>query len=141
MRPTLAEIQTVRPLIERVRRARSTETVLTEIINDIKTQILAEGRYVSQYDGKRITDPKRDWTMGSKAFQGYANRLDMAVRAAGFDVPEGHCPALVASELRVQAEHALIHATAPMFGLTFDAINMNMENRQKWIDLHLGLNF
>lgn len=60
---------------------------------------------------------------------------DAAHRAHGFTGPQGHCPALVAEHLQIQAEYQLIEAGCELFGL--NAAYVCGENRAKLLQLLL----
>jgi hypothetical protein len=61
---------------------------------------------------------------------------DAEHKRQGFNVPEGHCPALTAEALLIKAENALIEAAQSLFDLGVHQIHF--ENRRKYLDLLLG---
>jgi hypothetical protein len=61
---------------------------------------------------------------------------DAAHRAHGFTGPEGHCPALRAENLLIQAENHLIEAGCELFGINANVVYG--DDRQKMLDLLLG---
>lgn len=68
-----------------------------------------------------------------KAF--YAE-CDEAHRAHGFDGPTGHCPALVAEHLHIQAQNALLDAGEELTGI--DAPMLYGDKRKKMLGLLIG---
>lgn len=65
----------------------------------------------------------------------FYDRCDEAHRAHGWNGPKGHCPALEAEYLLMQAEHALMDAADPLFHIGRPVL---MEQRTKYLDLLLG---
>jgi hypothetical protein len=49
--------------------------------------------------------------------QEYFDACDAAHRAHGYDLPKGHCPALQAENLLIQAQGALIESAKPIAGI------------------------
>lgn len=88
-------------------------------------------------EGDRIESP-RDLYLCEDAelCATYYAACDEAHRAHGFTGPAGYCPALVAEHRAIQAEHALLEATAPAFGLEPCAIVL--EHRRRWLELMIG---
>jgi len=132
--------------------ARVIAETLREEIDAIKVRVLSEGTYTSDYaeyddeNGNRVTIPKRDWTISDDQSAEYYRLLDLAIRAAGHNPPEGYCPALMAeSELR-DAQHALITAAERFFpGMTTSKLlcgtktEGGLETHAKYLDLLAGL--
>ena len=86
-------------------------------------------------EGQRITTEKDLYLCeDTELLTAYYTACDAAHRAHGFRGPEGHCPALTAEYLVMEAERALIDAAAPLFGIT----DVYGDNRKKYLDLLLG---
>ena len=66
----------------------------------------------------------------------YYAECDAAHRAHGFRGPDGHCPALRAENLHIQAENALLEAAHDL--LEVDLSGLNGQTRKKMLDLLLG---
>lgn len=103
-------------------------------------------RYAFQYRGDLaeklklsgpLPSPKElylcDDEPGLKAF--YAD-CDDAHRAHGFTGPAGHCPALVAENLLMEARRALIEQAEPMLGVS--DCQLYGDTRREYIDLLMG---
>jgi hypothetical protein len=119
---------------------------LRERVDAIDRAVLAEHTYTNEYEGNRITEPKESWQMGDDDAALYHPRRDAAIRAAGFDPPEGYCPALMAESAQTEAENALVKASEPFFGVTNDQLlshfangKTGLDHRREFIDLLIGL--
>jgi hypothetical protein len=66
----------------------------------------------------------------------YFEDCDAAHRAHGFTGPKGHCPALIAEHLVIQAEHQFMLLAQPLFGL--DPVDLYGDNRKKYLELLIG---
>lgn len=140
------QMKTLMPVATAVIEAQAMAEVLREKVNAIKQEVLNADEYVKPEgygeDAERITDPKYDWLMSDEAFARYNAIVDARCRAeipGAADLDEGFCPALVAENNLVKAEHALIKATAPLFDVTPEQINLDMKVRAEWIKTSLGL--
>ena len=70
-----------------------------------------------------------------KAARYYAE-CDAEHRRNGFTGPSGYCPALIAEDLRRQAEYALLLAASDLLGAEFT--ECYGDSRKKAVDLLLG---
>lgn len=88
--------------------------------------------------GKPIKSPKQLYLCRNELdVADYFADCDEAHRAHGFKGPQGHCPALVAEELRRIAESALIDAGCRF--LQIEQLEIyDMELRAKMLDLLMG---
>lgn len=87
-------------------------------------------------EGERITDPKRLYLSAEEDLvASYFEDCDQAHRAHGFTGPKGHCPALVAEHLLVQAEQCLIDLASPLFGVKLDVYG---DDRKRLLELLIG---
>ena len=66
----------------------------------------------------------------------FYEELDKAHRLHGFTGPHGHCPALVAEMLLVNAQNALLASGCALMGIEREALYG--ENRRKMLDLLMG---
>lgn len=92
---------------------------------------------------ERITDPKALFGCQDEALCAwYYAEANRRARAAGLkpaDLPDNHCPALVAEELQWQAEEAVIALAAPVFGLTSDQVRLTLNTRDRFLELVIRL--
>lgn len=88
--------------------------------------------------GEVITDPKNLYLCGDDALcaKFYAE-CDIEHRKHGFNLPDGHCPALAAQYELVKAEQALLKFGGEAFGAPFE--ESHTDNRAKALKLLLGL--
>jgi hypothetical protein len=119
-------------------------------IDAIKQDILSTAVYNSDDSvdclrGQRVTSPGEDWTMAPEEFADYIAEVNKRAREQGVkpdDMPDSHCPALVAEHLQVYTENLLIEESGKPFGVTNDGLlccQGGLEKRQRWIDLVVGL--
>lgn len=130
------------PAVKTALAARAVAEVTREEVDAIAARILAENTYMSQYTGDRITEPRRAWMMDEVVFAGYAALVDAAVRAAGYDPEPGYCPALVAENTLLKAERALVTASEPFFGTSYDDLlscSDGPAKQAKFVELLCGL--
>lgn len=163
-----ANIEAIRnaltPAVETVLQAQAVADVLRKEINGYAVQALAEGDYrettlarngAEVVTSKRITDPADAWLMPEAQAAIYYPRLAELTAAAGYDVSDGRCPALVAESAVRSAKEALsevARVTIPgCEHMTVDQIlcgtkrpdgsrECGLKTYARWIDslLHLG---
>ena len=110
----LTHAQLMREAVDKVQRA-----VLAEIplYNDLESDMADVPR-------ERITDPKLAYLSqdeeGCAAYFAECNRREREGRIKPADMPDEHCPALVAENLQTQAEWAILDAYADMMELRND---------------------
>lgn len=86
---------------------------------------------------ERIANPDLLYLSQDEAqVRAYYDECDAAHRAHGFEGPKDHCPALVAANLLMDAQRALIEAGAGFLG--FDANSVWGEKREQMLKLLLG---
>lgn len=93
------------------------ETMRAEV-DKVKREVLAATFYsvAPEHRTRRdtpeiINDPKLDWLMRMEDFRTYHAELNKIERIRGIkpaDMPDEHCPALVAEDLQSKAEHAML---------------------------------
>lgn len=66
----------------------------------------------------------------------YFAECDAAHRAHGFTGPAGHCPALTAEHIVIEAECALIELARPLFGI--DSSQVFGDDRSRYLELLIG---
>lgn len=115
------------------------------IVDGYQRRILAEGQwkirpeFAERLGSGVITDPKKDYLMSEQDFQEYFGRQKTARDAAGLVVEnDEHCPLLVAENMIIQLENALIDQMEPVTKLNREQLSL-LENRKKFLDLTLRL--
>ncbi len=131
------------PEVNRVLELRAIAEVMRKEMDEIQARVLQEEIFEDD-EGNRITEPKHAWRIERPAHADYYyKRLDEEHTKAGFSLPPGHCPALIAEHEQMKAEHALIARAERYFpGLTKDALLCaphGLENLKKYIDLLCGM--
>lgn len=131
--------QTVRAEVDKIERG-----VLEECPLHFSKKIRREAG-----DEKVITEPSRAWMGDEAEFLDFCQESSKRERAAGIkppEMPDEHCPALVAECIVRDAEHLLIECTASMLGVDdspADFINrllcQGMETYRKFIDLAIRM--
>ena len=133
------------PAVNTVLLATVYAATLREEVDGYKATLLAEGNYTDQLTDEPVTVPKYDWTMKDDQFPAYLALLEAKVKEAGYEVPTDQCPALIAESLQMQAEHALIEASEPFFGVTNNQLlsgtktEDGLTTQRKFLDLCIGL--
>lgn len=144
--PTLRQFKqwarTNAPLAKAVLLAQAHAELERERVNVYIQPILARYAFVDglsrdSHKGSPITDTEHLYLVTDEAkVAAFFKECDAAHRAHGFAGPEGHCPALRAENLLMQAQSALIDCAKPLFG--FDSTDIYGENRKKALELLLG---
>jgi len=131
--------------------ARANAEVMREAITKIETEILQESPLTdARFEhGKKITNPKDAWLADDSEWADYFMEVNTRTRKAGLkpdDMPDDHCPALVAEHIQMQAEQLILENAADMMGLEFDGKELNhkllclgLEKRQQFLDLVIKL--
>jgi len=135
-------VQALVPAVTTLLAAMTVAETLREKVDAIKQRHLDAEVYPHQDTGERITEPKRDWLIADEDWKLYHAKVDADVRAAGFDVPEGYCPALMAEHAQSNAQRALIEASEPFFGVTTEMLlgqPHGLEKHREFIDLLIKL--
>lgn len=97
-------------------------------------------QFAERIGRERITDPDRLYLtdLESPQYLDFVEQCDVEHRKHGFTGPKGHCPALVADELRRVAERTLIGEGCRFMGIEPDALWRNMGAHSKMLDLLMG---
>lgn len=133
-------------LVLAYRAAVAREAEMNALVAPIQAQILREVPMFNDleagrrgYKPERITDWQLTYLSTDEAAAARAFALaDERLKAAGIKPAEmeaDFCPALVARTERVDAQRALINATAAPFGLDADALLMRPGMWEEWIAL------
>lgn len=114
-----------------------------ERVNVIYSGILAKSPGYLDDEGKRITSPRDAWRIADKReSEIYYAECQDAIDAAGYKLPRGHCPALVAENVQRDAAKVLIDAAGEFFAVTDQQLWQqpnSLQVRQEYIDLLVGL--
>jgi len=114
------------------------------IIDKMKRDILngsvftVRPEFTRQTEPNRITEPSRDYLMSDEQFETYHAECQRRIVAMGYDVPEGHCPALIAERILTEAEHLVIDESSALTGLkdgVHSLLCKGMDIYHKYIDL------
>lgn len=110
-------------------------------VDAIQRSILAGGAYFDD-SGKQVFEPRHGWTIADRLWPTYHAACHAAYLAAGYEVAEGYCPALIAEHDQTKAEWALIEAAEQFFpGVTNDRLlcgskdKGGLELRREYLDL------
>ncbi len=129
------------PLAEAVVMAQAFAQVERERVNAYVLPIFAEYEFFNDMEAKygakleRIADPGKLYLSENEALAAdYYAACDHAHREHGFEGPTGHCPALIAENLKIQAEGFLLDAGCKLFGIK----HVYGEDGAKMLKLLLG---
>lgn len=90
--------------------------------------------------GRRITNLKDAFLMDDDDAKVYYAERQRRINAMGYQLPDGHCPALVAENTQRDAEHCLVECAQEVFGVTFDQLlSSGLDTLHKYIDLLVKL--
>jgi hypothetical protein len=93
---------------------------------------------VDEYTGEPITRSKDLYMSDDDTFAStFYAACDEAHKDHGWNLPEGHCPALTAENLATEAERELLKAAAKHYGIPLDGV-LSLELRAKALDLFLN---
>lgn len=128
----------LRPAVDAYLTARAASEVLREKVDAIKTQILSERVYVDECSGGRVLLPRFDWCMTDEDHTDYLGTLAERVAVAiPHDLPEDHCPALVAEGVTRDAAAAVLEILSTLFAADFN--RATLDDQSKALDLACGL--
>lgn len=91
--------------------------------------------------GERITDIDRLYLtdLEGKEYLEFMEECDKEHRKHGFTGPKGHCPALIAESLAIDAENLLLDEGLRQLDLGFDRTALYGEKREKMLSLLVGI--
>ncbi|MDX9972248.1 MAG: hypothetical protein RBU21_04555 [FCB group bacterium] len=114
----LSIAEACKPVVNAYLMAKAYAQVKREQVDAVSRRLLAANDYMVADENRtkdeppeRITEPRYDWLMGSEAFAGYHAKRNTILLETGIkpaDMPAEHCPALVAENLLVKAEWAML---------------------------------
>ena len=135
--PTAQQVYTVaQPIVDTLLMAMAYAELERAKMDKIYNGILSRCTYYDT-EGKRISDHNKAYLMDDNYSATFLAHCTQAVKDAGYNVPEGNCPALMAEHDVVKLEWSLMQATAPLFGIDWQALYG--ENRAKYLDLTIKL--
>lgn len=122
----MAYTKTVRPIVEGYQR-----------------RILSECNFTTE-EGDLVIDNKRSYRMKDSDFKDYDQFCQDEARKAGFIVPAGYCPLLMAEEQERVAKrnlaNVMLEYLRPMMpDLTLERLLHRLDDYNKFIDLNLKL--
>lgn len=130
----LAYERTIRPTVERYQR---------EILAEMAIPVAAKWVEMKAERAGIIVDPAHVYLAEDADADRYFDALEMAKVNAGFtDLPNGHCPLLVAETQTRLAGRVVIDASAYLFGESFswhDMLCTGLDKYQQYIDLTVSL--
>jgi len=146
---TLQEAKTFTPSPSQISAAEAvfmakayTETV-RPIVEGYKRKIIMECCFKDK-EGRPIMHESRSYRMTDEDFKDYDSFCDDEAKKAGFDVPAGYCPLLIAEDQERKAKRNLaelmLNDLRPMIpGLTLELLLRRLDDYNKFIDLTLRL--
>jgi len=151
MQPKLSDLTTpeVKRAVGAYLLARAYAETMRERVDEIERQILAECPIYAaeRWGGEQILTGKRLYLASDDAkalledFYAEANHRERKAGLKHKDMPDEHCPALVAESKQCDAENLLIDISGRPFGVNCSKLltgGQALERRQKWIDLVVG---
>ncbi len=85
-----------------------------------------------------VTEPKHAYLMADDDLADYGAECQHRIKQMGYQVPDGHCPALIAEDLQITAEWALMSAAEEFFP-EIPADALYLDNRRRYLDLLIGM--
>jgi len=138
-------------LVHELLAAMAAAQVMRDEVDEVAAQVLTEVILLDD-EGKRITEPGRDWTCEDEAaLHRFWAIVDGRLRAEGIKpaaMEDDHCPALVAEHERRKIEWDLLDEAAKMLDIYEEPGSFNnellccakgLERRQEAIDINIGL--
>lgn len=137
MKPTKQQIQAAKNLFA----ARALTNVIEAKVYKIQVDILGAKMYSNANTDlcadAFIINPKRSYLLGETDFAEYLQLLHAEYTRAGFIVPFGYCPLLMAQSAEREAEKELIATMEPTTGATNRQLANHPEKRKEYIELTL----
>lgn len=143
-KPSPELLSAVRVYFEAHAAVKTLKPIVTKIQIDLLDKL--EINYDPKYEkrgrkntSERITNPNHMHLMSEADIARYCSALDTAYRSAGFTVPEGYCPLLMAESAQMRAENALLDAAINLHGRSeLSSQNLYGELRTRAIEANLG---
>lgn len=85
--------------------------------------------------GKLLPSPAELYLCEDPRVEEYFDACGREHRRQGYDLPHGHCPALVAEHILIDAQNTLMESANPLFGLTRSPV---LEDREQYLNLLIG---
>jgi len=132
--------------------SRAYAETMREAVDKIEREILKECPLTNDLEinrgkpAREITEPKHVYLCDNDdLLEEHYTAVNHRLRAEGLkpdDMPDDHCPALVAEHLQMDAEHLVVESTAEMLGeedFLHRLICHGMDKYHKFIDLVTGM--
>lgn len=114
-----------------------TATELRAKVDVYQAPIFLTFGFTNDETGELLTNPEHLYlSEQDDLFPSYYAAMDDANRAHGFDVPAGHCPALIARHDQIRAENAALDLMGEVMGV--DLRTATMEMRANALNLFLN---
>ena len=124
----IAHIETIKPVVRKYQ-----NEILAK--HQFKTDIKWSRRGLKQ---KVITKESESYMMNDEDAKVYFSELSAAHKEHGFNVPEDHCPLLIAENLKRKAFWSLVDVMSPITGINKDnLINLNHIKEYETITLKM----
>lgn len=147
---TIADISpAIKTAVGAVLLAKAYAEVKREQVDKVNREILTEcplsnGLEVEHGQSHEdITDPKLVYLCTNQdLLDDYYAESNKRLRERGIkppEMPDSYCPALVAEDVLRTAEHVLVEAAEPVFGVSLDQITCYLDKYHQYIDLLCGL--
>lgn len=119
-------------LCERLIQAEQKATETRRAVDAYIAPVFARFSFTNKWKGGPITKPD-DLYLTDEDCEPFYRACDVAHREHGHDLPEGHCPALIAEHEQVIAETALVEAAGELLG--FESWQVHGDNRKKLLGI------
>lgn len=112
---------------------------LKPLVRGYQGVILKEFEFFTD-TGERIFDPERSWEIvGDEKAQEYYDLCDQAKALAGFDLPAGYCPYLIAQHIHGRVRTRLLEASIPSLKeIGINSVPTVLEIRERLAELLIG---
>ena len=123
------------PFVDTYLLAKAYAQTQREAMDKIDLELIAR---LSPMDGRKpITNPRHLWRMGDAAYVEFQAARDDMIKAAGYNVERGYCPALMAEHVEISAARALVNEAGKFVpGMDADKlICSGLDNYYKAVDL------
>jgi hypothetical protein len=109
----------------------------------LECEYLTDKKWEPHVPVHHITDPKELHLMREEDWSDYYAERQKRIDGMGYKLPSGHCPACVAENLQIKAEHILVECAEKLFpGVTVDRILCGpngLERLKEYLDLLIKL--
>lgn len=130
----------IRPAVLKLLAKKTVASYLRKQVDERANAILAQKEYRDD-EGKRITENQWSWMIADdNESKKFIDLVDQANRAAGWDGPEGYCPALVAEDEERKAVVELVNAAEPLTTIQYRGLlNLGPKKLKEYVDNLISL--